>query len=558
MATAATMQAKGRAVAGHRITLLLADLLLGASLLAVAPATQAQAQATGVCHDASVFEDRNGNGLRERGERGIAGVRVSDGVRIATTDRSGRYSLPPVSGRTLFLIKPAGYRVRLREDGLPDIWANWQDEAGPTLKYGGVPVAPMACKNFALQRETRRAGQLDVLVFGDPQPKTLTDVDYYRRDIVEPLIQAQRLSSRSPAAHLGVSLGDIVNDDLTLFDAIKKVDATMRLPWLHAPGNHDIDFDAARDEDSLDSFRHAFGPDTYAWEEPEATFVVLDDVIFNPGSKPSYIGGLRESQFAFLEAYLPTLPKDRLLVLSAHIHFYDAEPGVETFRRADRERLFRMLSAFPNVLLLTAHSHAQRHAYYGREHGWLGSGPLHEFNMGAACGGYWSGVADAAGIPSATMSDGTPNGYSRLSVQKGGKYSLRWFPARESPDRQIGLHAPKVLRQGSWPGYAVYANVYMGDERSLVEYRVGDGEWLPMRRVEQPDPALLAENMADDAALRLRGYDRLPEASPSPHLWRGALPTHLPLGTHRIEVRVQIAGYGLATATTEYRLDPAP
>lgn len=549
MATAAAIQAKAGAIARHRISV----FMLGVALLGAA--LSAQAQEPDSCRDASVFEDRNGNGLRDRRERGIAGVRVSDGLRIAITDRAGRYSLQPVSGRSLFVIKPAGYRARLREDGLPDTWVNWQQDAGPALKYGGVPAAPMQCRSFGLQREARRAGPLDVLVFGDPQPKTLTDVGYYERDIVQPL---RPQGGNRAAAHLGISLGDIVNDDLSLFAAIKKVDATMRLPWLHAPGNHDIDFDAASDEESLSSFRHAFGPETYAWEESEANFIVFDDVIYKPGSKPSYIGGLRESQFAFLEAYLPTVPKDRLLVLSAHIHFYDAEPGVETFRHADRERLFRMLSAFPNVLLLTAHAHAQRHAYYGREDGWLGAGKLHEFNMGAACGAYWSGVADAAGIPSATMSDGTPNGYSRLSVSAGGKYSLRWFPARESPDRQIGLHAPKVLRQGAWPGYAVYANVYMGDERSVVEYRVGDGEWQPMRRVEQPDPALLAENLADDAALRLRGYDRLPEASPSPHLWRGALPTHLPLGTHRIEVRTQIAGYGLATATTEYRLDPAP
>ena len=549
MATAAKIQAKAGAVVGVRVPV----FFLAAALLATS--LSAHAQAERLCHDASVFEDRNGNGLRERGERGIPGVKLSDGVRIVVTDRGGRYSLPPLSGRTLFLIKPAGYRARLREDGLPDTWANWQELPGPTLKFGGVPAAPMACKSFALQREPRRTKTLDVLVFGDPQPKTLTDVGYYQRDIVQPIVD--RAGGRA-AADLGVSLGDIVNDDLSLFAAIKKVDATMRLPWLHAPGNHDIDFDAARDEDSLSSFRHAFGPDTYAWEETEAGFIVFDDVIFNPGSKPSYIGGLREQQFAFLEAYLPTLPKDRLLVLSAHIHFYDAEPGIETFRHADRERLFRMLSAFPNVLLLTAHSHAQRHAYYGKQDGWLGEGLLHEFNMGAACGGYWSGVADAAGIPSATMSDGTPNGYSRLSVQKGGKYSLRWFPARESPDRQIGLHAPKVLRKGAWPGYAVYANVYMGDERSLVEYRIDDGDWKPMSRVEQPDPALLAENLADDAASHLRGYDRVPEASPSPHLWRGALPTDLPLGTHRIEVRTQIEGYGLATATTEYRLDAAP
>ena len=138
---------------------------------------------------------------------------------------------------------------------------------------------------------------LDVLLFGDPQPKNLTDVGYYERDIVEPLI------GKTPA-RLGMSLGDIVNDDLSLYPALKAVDARLGLPWLHVPGNHDVDFDAARDEDSLQSFRQAFGPDTYAWEEAGANFIVLDDVIYQPGQKPAYIGGLREDQFEFLEAYL--------------------------------------------------------------------------------------------------------------------------------------------------------------------------------------------------------------------------------------------------------------
>ena len=66
------------------------------------------------------------------------------------------------------------------------------------------------------------------------------------------------------------------------------------------------------------------------------------------------VAHLREAQFEFLAAYLATLPKDRRLVLAAHIPFFD-EPGRETFRRADRERLFALLQAFPKLLLLFIH-----------------------------------------------------------------------------------------------------------------------------------------------------------------------------------------------------------
>ena len=392
------------------------------------------------------------------------------------------------------------------------------------------------------------ASSFDVLVFGDPQPQTAVDVGYYRRDIVEPLVGKRD-------ARLGISLGDIASDDPSLYPAVKKVDAELGLPWLYVPGNHDIDANAVGDEDSLQSFHRAFG-DTFLRKTALANFIGLDDVIAMPGRKPAYIGGFRADQFAFLEKILPTLAKDRLLVVAMHIPLFE-EAGRDSFRDADRERLFALLQPFPHILLLSAHSHSQRHVFHDAGDGWHGAQPLHEYNVGAACGAFWSGVKDAAGIPDATMADGTPNGYAVLTVKPGGGYALAWHGARDAADVQIGLHAPKVLRRGAYPAWGVYANVYMGDDDTRVEFRVDDGEWKPMRKVLQPDPNLLAENARDDEAEALRGHDRSPEAEPSPHLWRGALPTSLAVGEHEVEVREFDRWRGEQRATTRYRLEPA-
>ncbi len=505
------------------------------------------------CDGGLVFEDRNGNDLRDPGEPGLAGIRLSDGKTVVETDSTGRYSgLTKASERTVFVIKPAGFSAPLRTDGLPDLWRNPPQGRGTGLKYGGIAPAPGPCRDFALRREASRPAGLDVLVFAVPQPKSAVDVDYYQRDIVAPLAGKRR-------ARLGLSLGDIVNDDLSLYPAMNRATATLALPWLHVAGNHDLDFDAARDEDSLLSFRNAYGPDTFAWEEPEAVFIGLDDVIYLPGRKPAYVGGLREDQFDFMDAYLRGAPKDRLLVIAAHIPFFDVspDPARPTFRRADRERLFALLAPFPHVLLLSGHSHTQRHVFHGVESGWRGAAPLHEYNGGAACGAFWSGVKDAAGLPDATMADGTPNGYATLRVENGGRYFLAWHAARAAQDTGIGLHAPKALRKGAYPAWGVYANVYMGRNDSRVEYRVDDGDWRPMSKVLRPDPNLLAENAEDDAAEKLRGYDRSPEAEASQHLWRGALPTDLAVGRHRIEVRVQDPWRGELRAQSGYELQDA-
>jgi len=415
----------------------------------------------------------------------------------------------------------------------------------PRAQGGQAP----GCIVYRRAPATLRGESSQVLLFGDPQVRSDQHVDYFNRDIVQPLRGRH-------SARLGITLGDLVDDVPALLPAVRRTTERLGVPWLYVPGNHDVDAGTTRDETALGAFHRAIGPDTFARETALANIVVLDDVVTLPGRKPTYIGGFRDDQFAFLERWLPTLPKDRLLVLAVHIHLFDL-PGEDNFRDADRERLFALLAPFPHVLVLSAHSHAQRNLFHGADTGWHGATPLHEFNLGATCGAYWSGVKDTEGIPDATMSDGTPNGYAVLTVREGGDYALAWHAARDASDAQIGLHAPKVLRRGAYPAWGVFANVYMGDDDTRVEYRVDGGDWKPMKKVLQPDPRLMAENRRDDEADTLRGFDRSPEAEVSSHLWRGRLPTTLTAGEHRIDVRAFDRWRGEVGASATYRLQDA-
>lgn len=496
------------------------------------------------CDTGRVFEDANGNGVRDPAEPGIAGVGVSDGRTLVATDASGVYRFPRGAGAdVVFVVKPATHALPRRADGLPDGWRQ------------ANAAQPGGCGDFALHKSATAQGHagLRVLVFADPQPKSARDVSYYARDIVAPLLPAPGADA---PADLGLTLGDIVDDDVSLYPAMNRETARLGVPWLHAAGNHDIDVDARDDPGALRTFRKTYGPDTFAWEDAMATFVVLDDVVAMPGQSPAYIGGLRPDQFAFLEGYLPSVRKDRLLVLAMHMPLFEA-PGRDTFRDADRERLFALLRRFPHVLLLTAHNHTQRHVMHGPATGWHGPRPLHEYNVGAASGAYWSGVADAAGIPDATMADGTPNGYATLEIERDGAYRLAWHAARGQGGDGLRLHAPAVLRQDAYPAFGVYANVFMGMDDTRVEYRIDDGPWRAMRRVAQTDPWLRAQNVRDDEATALRGYDRSPEAEPSAHLWRGTLPTDLAAGAHAIDVRAFDPWRGELRASAGYRLQDA-
>lgn len=508
-------------------------------LLLLPLAAWAEVSATG-----RVFIDANGNGRRDRGEAGAADVKVSNGRDVVLTDARGRYRIALREGDTLFVIKPAGYRFPTGANGLPAFWKHHFPKGSRRLRYGRISPSDARHAQFALRPDSSQEGSpFSVLVISDPQMKNSRELDYYARAIVEPARRHQGLV-------LGMTLGDLVDDALDLHPRFIEANRVLGLPWLHAPGNHDIDFDVETDAESLLNYRRSFGPDTVAWERPGHAFIALDDVIYLPGQKPAYVGGLREDQFAFLEHYLATLSDDTRVVLSFHIPLFD-DPG-ETFRHADRARLFALLQRFRDPLILSGHTHAQRHHVHGPESGWTGAEPLHEYNVGAACGGYWSGLRGPDGLPDARMEDGTPNGYA--IVHFGDKVTTRYFASRGRDELRIGLTSPGALRRGAYPAYPVMANVYAAEPDATVEMRVDDGPWQPMTRVETPDPQLAMINVDDARADGLRSFDRAVLARPGTHLWAGAVPTDLAAGEHRVEVRARSRYEGELRAVTRYRL----
>jgi len=69
-----------------------------------------------------VFEDSNRNSVKDRREKGISNVAVSNGTEVTLTDKNGRYSLPLYGDHTIFVIKPAGYRTKTDANNLPQFY----------------------------------------------------------------------------------------------------------------------------------------------------------------------------------------------------------------------------------------------------------------------------------------------------------------------------------------------------------------------------------------------------------------------------------------------------
>ncbi|MFT5328067.1 MAG: hypothetical protein ACI8P0_005975, partial [Planctomycetaceae bacterium] len=85
-----------------------------------------------------VFHDANGNGSRDSGEKGLADIRISNGVDIVKTDADGKYEIGVDDDSIIFVIKPTGWRTPVSEHQTPRFYYIHKPKGSPPLKYQGV------------------------------------------------------------------------------------------------------------------------------------------------------------------------------------------------------------------------------------------------------------------------------------------------------------------------------------------------------------------------------------------------------------------------------------
>jgi hypothetical protein len=473
----------------------------------------------------TVFHDRNRNGSREASEPGLPGVLVSNGEAITETDADGRWELPASDDCAFFVIKPSGWMTPVDEHNLPKFYYLHKPKGSPPLKHPGVPpTGPLpASIDFPLHPQAEPE-TFQAIFFADPQPRDQKELDYMAHDVIEELIGTN--------ARFGVTLGDIMFDDLSLFDNYNRLVALIGIPWHNVIGNHDQNYDAADDTHADETFERFYGPNYYAFSHGPTHFVVLDNVHWG-GAKPqgtgSYTSALGERQLKFLQNLLPRIPRNQLVLFMMHI------PITAT---ADRERLFRLIEDRPYTMSISGHTHWQAHFHLDEKNGWRGAEPHHHVVNVTVCGSWWSGEPDELGIPHTTMADGAPNGYSIITFD-GHKAVVDFKAARRPADYQLHVHAPETYQIGDTNTPLVHVNVFGGSDRSTVEMRVhADGPWTRLEKTAEADPFFVAIKKLEGDGKNLRGR---PITTPkvSHHLWKGLLPTNLPPGVHRIAVRTE-------------------
>jgi 3',5'-cyclic AMP phosphodiesterase CpdA len=532
---------------GQRLLGLL--FLISAVVLGTVPVTLATETVNG-----TVFDDRNGDSLRDEGEPGVPGVLVSNGLDVVPTDSDGRYRLDLDERELVFVTKPAGWAVPLSEDNLPQFFYRYYPSGTPAelgLRYPGPE--PSGSLDGPIDFPLRRVEEPDtyeVIWFSDPQPQTPAEIDYIRDDVIAELVGTR--------AAFGITVGDIMYDDLALFPRYNEVVGQVGIPWYNVPGNHDMNFQAGHDRDSLETFKRYFGPPYYSFEYGQVHFVVLDTVDYLGRDAQrgrlgrTYEGRVSERQIAWLENDLEHVPTDRLVVLAMHIPLRSlSDRKSSSINVANLPDLLDVIGGREKLFAVAGHMHNNEHHYFTKEDGLDSQTPLHLHTLAAVSGSWWSGPFDERGIPVAVQSDGSPNGYHVMSVggtdvrmryQAAGKpadYQMRVTiePASDgeksrkrrgsrknaSPDGRVALD-----RVGS---SQVVVNLFDGGPNSRVEYRIGERAPVSMHHVHRQDRYVKDLYRRNKATKK-----RWVQAARCLHLWEADLPADLGPGIHTIRV----------------------
>lgn len=494
------------------------------------PAGAQEADPPTVAHG-FVFEDLDRNGKRDPGEPGLPEVLVSNQHEVAVTAEDGSWTLPLRDDCVFFVVKPRGWMPPVDAHQLPRFFYVHKPEGSPKSRFPGVePTGPLPESiDFPLHRQDE-PDRFKAHFFGDTQARNRTELGYMARDTVQELIGSD--------ASFGVTLGDILFDDLSLFETHNSIVALIGVPWWNVIGNHDLNFDSPDDKHSDETFERFYGPNYYAYSWGPVNFVVLDNVMWGgsraSGGTGSYTGEIAEEQLRFLENLLPHFPDDELLMLMMHIPLKDSENAGPA--PAWNQRLFRLIENRPYTMSIAGHEHWHAHMFIDEKDGWRGERPHHHVINVTVCGSWWRGEPDELGIPHALGRDGAPRGYSTITFD-GHRATVDYKAARRPADYQLRIHAPEVL-SASDQDTTIFANVFNGSQHSKVRMRLGEeGEWIDLTRSIEADPDYLALKKREEARKEvLEGVD-LPGPVPSFHLWKGVLPLERPPGVYRLWVQ---------------------
>ena len=519
---------------------------------------------------------KRGATTAQPGERGIAGVEVSNGREIVTTDRQGRYEISVRDGETVFLTQPAGYQVPVDEDNVAQFFYTHMPAGSPELRYGGIdPTGPLPdAVDFPLARTTDTLSRDQrCLIGGDIQTYTQEEVDYALRGAFADLTQRTDFTGCG-----ALFIGDIVGDDLDLYDQTRELTSLLNGPARFLPGNHDLDLDADYDH-RFDTYRSQFGPDYYSYDAGDVHVVSLNTVQYSQGApyNGTYNGGIDDEQLAWLRQDIANTPEDKLIVLATHIPLLNWHDQGSDRHQVDQVQAIHDIIGDRPAVAFGGHSHTLEVMREGDSmEGWkslygVDELPFDHITAGAISGDWYTGRVTEDGYPTALQRDGAVPGVFTLEAH-GNRYEDSFIGTGRAASEQmsLGLNTPSYRdwydanrrNVGKAPAFEtplevsadelgeswLTTNVWAGGTGTEVSVSIDGRPAQQAQRTQrlEGESKRVGAEFSDPAAAQEQLVHGSSIAEASGHLWRLDLPEDLAPGEHTAAV-TQTDRYGVST-----------
>lgn len=427
----------------------------------------------------TTFKPRKVRGRVRNGSKGLANVIVSDGFSVVPTDRKGRYEFTThESAQFITVSVPAGFQF-LQENNITRCY----QPIGEKKETYDFELQPLSMSD-----EKHR-----FIIWADPQVKNEKDVEKMMTQSVPDMLQ--HFSEKDNVLLHGITVGDIVWDEHSLYKDYNAAVDKMKIPFFQVLGNHDMDYKGSDDSVSDVTFKAHYGPTYYSFNRGKVHYVVLDDVRYL-GKERHYDGFIPEYQLEWLKKDLAFVPKDHLVVVCLHIPVYSSV--------VNRDAFYEIIRPW-KTHIMSGHTHTNNN---------VENGNVYEHVHGTVCGAWWTGPI---------CGDGTPPGYAVYDVEGA---DLKWY--YKPVGKELNYQSTIFMQTNAAGQREMVANVWNWDPSWKVIWQADDSVKGELFSIEDFDPL----------AVSLYKGDQLPAGRPfvEPRKTKHIFKTIIPDGVSSVKL----------------------